>query len=276
MFTCSLTTNFFFIQRKTSATTGGGKEKSYDNTISKSKKSSKANVAKSSSNAATKSTGIVSNEYISVGPVATIASGKGVKHQLNGYLRPPVTGSNVSTQYSSSATTVAESKPYTSLDPSALAKAAVGKGVVHHFAMNQNASTQDTGNSASANSGGMKRSISTALDGFRKISDGHGFTFLDPQQLGMDIDEDDNDDLVSLRNSHGSSTNISSGHNGKKKRIQRESSLVALAMIPSLGSVEPTPISELQTSSDTNNTSDNTKKNKNQSQSEVMSFIDFP
>ena len=218
----------------------------------------------------------MSNEFISVGPVATIASGKGVKHQLNGFLRPPVTGSNVSTQYSSSATTVAESKPYTSLDPSALAKAAVGKGVVHHFAMNQNASTQDTGSSTSANPGGMKRSISTALDGFKKISNGPGFTFLDPQQLGMDIDDSDNDDVGSSRNSYGISMNSSSGHTGKKKRIQRESSLVALAMIPSLGSVEPTPISELQTSSDNNNTCDKTEKNKKPSQSEVMSFIDFP
>lgn len=264
------------MKRKTSATTGGGKEKSCDNTNSKSKKSSKANVAKSSSSLeTTTSTRInagkdVSNVYLSVGPVATIASGKGVKHQLNGFLRPPVTGSNVSTQYSSSAITVAESKPYTSLDPSALAKAAVGKGVVHHFAMNQNASTQDTGSSTSANSGGMKRSISTALDGFKKISNGPGFTFLDPQQLGMDIDDNDNDGIGSSTNPYGISMNSSSGHTGKKKRIQRESSLVALAMIPSLGSVEPTPISELQTSSD------KTEKNKKPSQSEVMSFIDFP
>lgn len=190
-----------------------------------------------------------SRSGVNTGPAAKIAIGKGVKHQLNGYLR------NLTP---SSVPSLSEQQE---IDPTSLARSAVGKGVAHHFTlMNQ---------SGSERSSSLSMNISSShLDGFKQHSThGNNFTFLDPSQLGMGIDNS----LHELQNNYQSSLNGAGSFgtgseqgadngNTQKSSLRRDSSLVALAMIPSLLSMEPTPVTELEAVDD----------------KAMMSFIDFP
>ena len=137
-----------------------------------------------------------------------------------------------------------------STDPSSLAKSAVGKGVAHHFSFRSSSSGEDNRN---------------GINNSNVNSSGNIFTFLDPSQLGMGIDNS----LSELQSNYQSSLNETSADSSKttvKSQLRRDSSLIALAMIPSLQSIEPTPVSELQAPATASVDDDKTN----------FTFIDFP
>jgi len=177
-------------------------------------------------------------DYVSIGPVAKIAVGKGVRHQLNGYLRNPNSKDDNITPVSAAPT---------STDPSALAKSAVGKGVAHHFTMQPPKVPSCAASSRST-------SMTFNLDASKLQNPacfGNNFTFLDPSQLGMGVESDLSALQTNFQNSltaalpsgsksNGNVDNTSSNTSGPQ--LKRESSLVALAMIPNLESFEPTSV----------------------------------
>lgn len=220
------------MKRKTSATTK-------ENTDAlKNKKSSTATVADTLTTSGVKRNRNPNEDYVSIGPVAKIAVGKGVRHQLNGYLRNPNSKDDNITPVSAVPS---------STDPSALAKSAVGKGVAHHFTM---LPTKVPSCAASSRS----TSLTFSLDASKlqhPACFGNNFTFLDPSQLGMEVQSDLSALQTNFQNSltaalpsgsksNGNVDNTSSNTSGPQ--LKRESSLVALAMIPNLESFEPTSV----------------------------------
>ncbi len=234
----------FTLQRKTSATTKDAKNNSESHT--KKEKSSQSGRIGSGKTQGVKRSRAGGN----TGPIAKIAVGKGVRHQLNGYLRNP---SMPNTSHP-----IGTYEQQQDTDPTSLAKSAVGKGVAHHYSLNNTGTCDVSPSTANAIRGNN-------LDGFKQHgTNGNNFTFLDPSQLGMDIDNS----LSELQSNYQSSLNGSdnSGGNGGtgaecKSSLRRDSSLVALAMIPSLQSIEPTPVAELGPIDD---------------EKAMMTFIDFP
>lgn len=270
------------MKRKTSATTAkDAKEKKLPTAVPKENKvvppASLPNPATTKSTSGVKRTRDSSNNYVSVGPVAKIAVGKGVRHQLNGYLR-----NNNTKGITSSGTTVSSSdrkdqSPGTelpkSLDPFAIAKAAVGKGISHQFSIHNKSASCTISNQNNPNS--ARFTNVGPVKAKQQVSSSNQFTFLDPSQLGMDIESS----LCELQNNYQNSLNEVgdfSDYNDdffSKTGLRRESSLVALAMIPSLSSIEPTPVSELQEveGGAVGNIIEDMDDDKG-----MMSFMDFP
>jgi len=209
-----------------------------------------------------------SNSYVSVGPVAKIAVGKGVKHRLNGYLKN-------TPEVNTRGPVPSRNQLEISVDPQVIAKAAVGKGISHQFSVHNHSSPLSVLNRTSTN---VTKPVISGTDPTSKYqgNSSNNFTFLDPSQLGMDIESS----LSELQNNYQNSLNESvscTDYNDdyfSKSGLRRESSLVALAMIPSLGSIEPTSVSEMQRgvdSIDAHNSVDDTDDEKN-----MINFIDFP
>lgn len=223
------------MKRKTSATTKESKDGSDSPRGKKAPSSSQANRISSSipRTQGVKRSRDNKNGEGEAGPKAKIAVGKGVRHQLNGYLRNPL-NDHPAAQGSGSA------EPCVEMDPLSLAKSAVGRGITHQNVANQSSHPAST-------TGSSRNSIHSSrngINGFREHgTDANGnFTFLDPSQLGMDM----NDNLSELQSNYQSSLQDSENN---RRAMHRESSLVALAMIPSLQMLEPTPVSEFQTPS---------------------------
>lgn len=287
------------MKRKTSATT---KEKERQESAEKMKKQASQNVTNTTTGSASiwahgvkRSRGDSNSGNAPQGPVAKIAVGKGVRHQLNGYLRNPGAGGITANgmvlqkipQPTSGAITIASvalPSAVGSLDPTSIAKSAVGKGVAHHFTLQSANNTNTSVSSSTAATSISTRSSSNSLDGFKQFNNGTGknFTFLDPSQLGMGIEnietslsELQNNFQSSLGehdanvNNSGGTGTITSGISNNGGSMKRDSSLVALAMIPSLHSIEPVPVpapapvEEQQAKDD-------------QGVGGIMSFIDFP
>jgi hypothetical protein len=273
------------MKRKTSATTKGGDSSKSDN---KGKKRSVSigngtlsnavpiNALSSGSHGGSITKGVKRSrsKKNNNSSAVKIAVGKGVRHQLNGYLRN--NGATPTPILSGSGDCV-------DTNPSSLAKSVVGKGVAHHFTLQSGASTVSSESSASG-------AITTkSLDGFRDQGTGNKFTFLDPSQLGMGIDSVDNN-LSELQNNYHSSLNASNDQRGGVQSnnaltpsgnpLKRESSLVALAMIPSLSSFEAVSMESVQSSInvqiDSNSHRDGTNTVSNEDKGDMMSFIDFP
>ncbi len=280
------------MKRKTSATTKGGESKGGQNGggDGKGKKRSvsigagSASAAmmsnqNSTSKGGKRSRGSRSKNGDDTGAAAKIAVGKGVRHQLNGYLRNSAsTSAAVPCKVGSSSL-----NERGSTDPSSIAKSVVGKGVAHHFAMQTAPSAVSSQTSSACNLS------SSNLDGFRDQGTGNNFTFLDPPQLGMGVDYIENN-LSELQNNYQSSLNACSSAGVESggvqsqssleptgKPLHRDSSLVALAMIPSLSSVDltaaaqmPAPTAVGQSDNDGSN-AENDEKGPG-----MMTFIDFP
>jgi len=272
------------MKRKTSATTKGGDSSKSD---SKGKKRSVSigngilsnavpiNALSSASHGGSIIKGVKRsrNKKNNNSSAIKIAVGKGVRHQLNGYLR-----NNGATP-----TPILSGGDFVDTNPSSLARSVVGKGVAHQFTLQSGASTVSSESSAS---GGI---TTKSLDGFRDQGTGNKFTFLDPSQLGMGIDSVDNN-LSELQNNYHSSLNASNDQRGGAHSnnaltplgnpMKRESSLVALAMIPSLSSFESVSMESLQSSInvqiDSNSHRDVTNNVSNEDKGDMMSFIDFP
>jgi hypothetical protein len=235
-------------QRKTSATIKDSKNNS--DSLSEKKRASQSGRIGS----ILKSQGVKRSRVgVNTGPMAKIAVGKGVRHQLNGYLRNPVIPNTAQSMG-------AYEQQQQDTDPTSLAKSAVGKGITHQYARNNTGVSDVTSSTANAMRGNN-------LDGFKQHGTNGNFTFLDPSQLGMGIDNSQNS-LSELQSNYQSSLNESDQTNGtgnggittSKSSLRRDSSLVALAMIPSLQSIEPTPVYELEAVDD----------------KAMMTFIDFP
>lgn len=162
-----------------------------------------------------------------------LASGKGIKHQLNGYLKAPVAGAPANGSHI------------------ALAQRAVGKGIRHRFS-----STVALPTPQPSTKDATEGVVATAA----LASAAPPFTFQDPHQLGMDIQnslsELSNNFKNSLKEAPAAVEAVCASPQGFGM-LSRNSSLVDLAM---LHPVEPTPVSELQ------NTCDPV----------FMSFVDFP
>jgi hypothetical protein len=238
----------------------------------------------------------------------TIAKGAGVKHQLNGYLQGSGTSTGTmstattsgSSKYGMSNNRVISPSssqitpinnplvpdPMTSLDPLSIAKSAVGKGVTHQYHSSlppqttsapSNTNTNTTSSTNNANNG---VSISNSLINGIPTDSSNRFTFLDPSQLGMGIESCLSELQNNFRNSlneANKSGNDMNGNNGNDQSanslqvlnsMQRESSLVDLAIIPSLSSILPP-----STTQSTNNIASN---NKSLESEYGMTFIDFP
>lgn len=142
--------------------------------------------------------------------VAKLATGKGIKHHLNGYLKHqklmPVAADVVGSSHA------------------ALAQTAVGKGIKHSYMSGAQESFSKESSSLNQKSAVKPQ-----------------FTFQDPHQLGMDVQsslsELTSNFQNSLLNQHEEQNNQTGG------MLSRNSSLVDLAM---LHPVEPTPVSELK------------------------------
>jgi len=239
--------------------------------------------------------------------VAKFAIGKGIRHSLNGYLKssPTIipnsipTSNNVMTSNSimtpslnnpllhnsiSSATTANTtqqnySMPNNSrpLDPHTIAQSVVGKGVIHQFATHPYQHRQGIPapitSTATVPSLDVNAMSTTSLPndvGTTHQKQNHpNFLFLDPQQLGMGVE----DSLSELQNNFRNSLNdrtedgrIRTGLNdniGANGKMERVSSLVNLAMIPDLDAmIEPTAVCEMMPPE--------------QDPLNTMAFIDFP
>lgn len=249
------------MKRKTSATTKDNKgdaEGSNDSKSSKSKSSSSrvVNPVLSGSSSTTSGTkrGRNSSNGMGFGPTAKIAVGKGVKHQLNGYLKPSaVPSSSTSTlavnnpllSDTSTQNTESTNAPY---NPHSIAKSAVGKGVCHQFTYtSQQLPTFPADAEASVK------------DPTKETSASSTFTFLDPVQLGMGIESS----LSELKNNFRNSLNDAERQDQDVgDHMKRESSLVNLAMIPEMSIL----------TSDENSD----QRQSNLSPSNLFTFIDFP
>lgn len=161
-----------------------------------------------------------------------LASGKGIKHQLNGYLKGPVA--------------LATAAPAPSNGSHiALAQRAVGKGIRHNFSCGpQQAITPVVKQPAAP--------VIAAPDPTTPP-----FTFQDPYQLGMDIQNNLSELSNNFKNSLKDDAAPEAEEPGGFGMLSRNSSLVDLAM---LDMVEPTPVSELISTCDP----------------VLMSFVDFP
>lgn len=165
----------------------------------------------------------------------------GVKHSFNGYLKStpmniPSNNLSINNPLASPPTTTQLSGG--SLDPLTLAQSAVGKGVQHQFLMSSGP--------ASHPGESLNKSTEPNKD---------TFTFLEPSQLGMGIEKS----LSELQNNFRNSLNEHGQSTDDLSKLKRVSSLVDLAMIPSLNSIEPTPVYQMTTTSEN-----------------LMSFVDFP
>ncbi len=161
----------------------------------------------------------------------------------------------------------------TSLDPVSIAKAAVGKGVTHQY---QSGNTlNSTKQNTSRNGIGISNSVMSGIP----TDSSNKFTFLDPSQLGMGIESSLSELHTNFRNSLNEANAEEAGNNdfnnsqdnpnnqiNHQCTLHRESSLVDLAIIPSLNSTLPQAQS-LNMYSGFNN--------KNESDY-GMTFIDFP
>lgn len=180
------------------------------------------------------------------------AAGKGIKHQLNGYLKGP------------SVTPVAAPSNGSHL---ALAQRAVGKGIRHSFSCGpqppqQHQQPQPPQQQQPSTKETIKQEpVAAAAAGLDATTP--QFTFQDPHQLGMDIQNS----LSELSNNFKNSLKdvpapVATAEEDEAASrgfgmLSRNSSLVDLAM---LHPVEPTPVSELQHTYDP----------------VLMSFVDFP
>lgn len=131
-----------------------------------------------------------------------VAVGKGIKHQLNGFLR----------------------NPEVKTSQTALAHSAVGKGIRHSFVGAQQQTDKEVVN--------VPPNTSTP---------DNTFTFKDPHQLGMDVQNSLNELSNNFQNSLKQSEQFNAV--GYISMLKRDDSLVDLAMIPS---IEPTSVSEMQ------------------------------
>jgi hypothetical protein len=127
-------------------------------------------------------------------------------------------------------------------DSGPIAKIAVGKGVRHGLNGYLRAPTNGTDNTNDfagqqdwKNSSSMAATISTTHSSNQSLDTEGEFMFLDPSQLGMGLDNN----LAELDRTVNSA-NISSllFNETEQLGMNRESSLVALAMIPSLSSFD--------------------------------------
>jgi len=173
--------------------------------------------------------------------VAKRASGKGIKHRLNGFLKHPqeTNVTNVPMNTTADCTHVA------------LAQTAVGKGIKHSFMTTTQAPIiKEAGTTADVLGTTNQSQQQTTIE------PNSTFTFKDPHQLGMDIQSS----LSELTNNFQNS--LKDGRNNDNEQsglgmLSRNSSLVDLAM---LHPVEPTPVSEMQGKIDP----------------ALMTFVDFP
>lgn len=193
---------------------------------------------------------------------AKIAVGKGVKHQLNGFLKS--SSSSSTPCHTSSSMTVnnpllneatshqTEGESSASYNnPHTIALSAVGKGVCHQFPYpTQLPSFPSDNKSKSNDSVKVKKESITST-----------FTFLDPAQLGMGIESS----LSELKNNFRNSLNDAEKSDQSETNIMtRESSLVNLAMIPETCS---TPNQE---------TIESNPRTSPPSSNNLFTFIDFP
>lgn len=168
--------------------------------------------------------------------VEKLPTGKGIKHQLNGFLKHP-SQSNVSSSDSNHA---------------ALAQTAVGKGIKHGYMTATQAQTIKDASSTHNVSGGSNQCQQVA-----SMEPTPTFTFKDPYQLGMDVQSSLSELTNNFQNSLKDGRNNDNNEPLGLGMLSRNSSLVDLAM---LTPVEPTPVSELQTKCEPT----------------FMTFIDFP
>jgi hypothetical protein len=125
--------------------------------------------------------------------------------------------------------------------PSALAKIAVGKGVAHHFSMPSSIG------SSHCSSNSLSHNLDTSILQDPETGMGDNFTFLDPSDLGMGVENSLSALQANYQNSLNevmpNGINPSGGvsrsvlNNARKSQLSRNSSLVALAMIPSLETI---------------------------------------
>jgi len=128
-------------------------------------------------------------------------------------------------------------------DSGPIAKIAVGKGVRHGLNGYLRAPTSGTDNNTHdfvgqqdwQKSSSMAATISTSHSSNQSLNTEGEFMFLDPSQLGMGFDNN----LADLDRAVNTSNNSSLSFNETERiGMTRESSLVALAMIPSLSSFD--------------------------------------
>eukprot|EP00979_Chaetoceros_neogracilis_P014240 scaffold4487_cov273-Chaetoceros_neogracile.AAC.46 len=227
------------MKRKTSATTKESKDK--HNESQKSKKTSFAALNRVQSGI--KRDRPSNHDVVNTGPCAKIAVGKGVRHQLNNYHRDaPINshtgGHNMAAPIPSSS---AGNTVPSSIAPSALAKIAVGKGVAHHFSMPSSIG------SSHCSSNSLSHNLDTSILQDPETGMGDNFTFLDPSDLGMGVENSLSALQANYQNSLNevmpNGINPSGGvsrsvlNNARKSQLSRNSSLVALAMIPSLETI---------------------------------------
>lgn len=148
--------------------------------------------------------------------VAKLATGKGIKHQLNGYFKHQ-------RQMPSSADIVGSSHV-------ALARTAVGKGIKHNYKSGSQVSFSKESEDSTFN---------------QKSTEKPQFTFQDPHQLGMDVQSSLSELTNNFQNSLLAQQGDPEGQSGGM--LSRNSSLVDLAM---LHPVEPTPVSEMEAKSE--------------------------
>ena len=230
------------MKRKTSATTKDGKGDKGGGTLSTN--SDNGMNSNHKRNTSQQLRGVIVNPVINIdnkrskgenGLKVPISKG-GVKHALNGYLKSTpmsITSNNLSINNPLAIQATNTQLNGNDLDPLTLAQSAVGKGVQHQFLMDH----------APASS---KKSAESSSE---------TFTFLEPSQLGMGIEKS----LSELQNNFRNSMNEHGKSTDDLSKLKRVSSLVDLAMIPSLSMVEPTPVYQMTTTSEN-----------------LMSFVDFP
>ena len=221
-----------------------------------------------------RSRSLSNNSESDSGMVAKIAIGKGVKHQLNGYLKSPASTVQTPSSHTinSDKSIVAKTETQSNIigsgrDHLALAQSAVGKGVRHQFSTDTPQQGVLSAGTPGADPGSKRCNEASNVNSSASASQ---FTFLEPSQLGMDIGES----LSELQNNFQNSLNerceseeqmnvgknLDKGINSTVCNLRRDSSLVELAMIPPIYSVDPTPVTEM--------TSVPSRS--------AMTFIDFP
>lgn len=157
--------------------------------------------------------------------------------------------------------TIAQSVVGKGIGHQSIAQSVVGKGVRHQFATHpfqrrqgmpapiMSATTLPPLDTPAISTTNLAQDIGTT----HQKQNHPNFLFLDPQQLGMGVE----DSLSELQNNFRNSLNdmnedgkIQAGHNDNNGttggKMERVSSLVNLAMIPDLNSIEPTPVYEMR------------------------------
>jgi len=234
--------------------------------------------------------------------VAKFAIGKGIRHSLNGYLKTSQAIIPNSIPTSNSVMTSTQTNPLLrnptsstiivnttqqnifmpnnsrTHDPHAIAQSVVGKGVRHQFATHPYQQTQgipapatSTMTVPSFDIDAMSTIASPKNTNTSQQKQNHpNFLFLDPQQLGMGLE----DSLSELQNNFRNSlddryedgkiqTGLHDNTGTNCGKMERVSSLVNLAMIPDLNPmIEPTAVCEMRPPIEDNLNS--------------MAFIDFP